>query len=91
MTRFLASNWIWILLIGGMLFMHLGHRHGGHMGGGMGGGRGGGHAGHEQEHDHHGAPTESGSLGEARPESEPGNADAGNQSEPTPAQRHGGC
>lgn len=30
----LSSNWIWILLIGGMLWMHLGmHRgHGGHGG-----------------------------------------------------------
>ena len=38
MTRFLAANWLWILLIGGMLYMHLGHGrrgHGGHMGHGM--------------------------------------------------------
>ena len=36
--NWLGSNWIWILLIGGMLWMHLGmHRgHGGH----------GGHGGH---------------------------------------------
>ena len=26
MTSFLAANWIWILLIGGFLFMHFGHR-----------------------------------------------------------------
>jgi hypothetical protein len=26
---FLATNWIWILLIGGMLFVHLRHRRGG--------------------------------------------------------------
>ena len=34
MLEFLSSNWLWILLIGGMLFMHLGHSrgHGGHMG-----------------------------------------------------------
>lgn len=36
MLEFLSSNWVWILLIGGMLFMHLGHGHGrghsGHMG-----------------------------------------------------------
>jgi hypothetical protein len=34
MLEFLSSNWVWILLIGGMLFMHLGHgrAHGGHMG-----------------------------------------------------------
>ena len=43
MLEFLSSNWLWILLIGGMLFMHLGH--GGH--GGHGGGTGqAGHAGH---------------------------------------------
>ena len=30
----LSSNWIWVLLIGGMLWMHLGmnHGHGGHGG-----------------------------------------------------------
>ena len=34
MLEFLSSNWLWILLIGGMLFMHLGHGrgHGGQMG-----------------------------------------------------------
>lgn len=34
MLEFLSGNWVWILLIGGMLFMHLGHGrgHGGHMG-----------------------------------------------------------
>lgn len=34
MLEFLSSNWVWLLLIGGMLFMHLGHGrgHGGHMG-----------------------------------------------------------
>lgn len=31
MLDFIATNWIWILLIGGMLFMHLGG-HGGHGG-----------------------------------------------------------
>lgn len=37
--NWLSNNWIWILLIGGMLWMHLGmHRsHGGHSG----------HGGHE--------------------------------------------
>ncbi len=29
MAHFLATNWIWILLIGGMLFVHLRHRGGG--------------------------------------------------------------
>ena len=32
MLEFLSSNWPWILLIGAMLFMHLGRGHGGHMG-----------------------------------------------------------
>lgn len=33
MLDFIGTNWIWILLIGGMLFMHLGHGgHGGHGG-----------------------------------------------------------
>ena len=46
MTQFLAASWIWILLIGGMLVMHLGHGrrmggmgHTGTMGGGCGGGQ----------------------------------------------------
>jgi hypothetical protein len=43
MSEFLSNNWVWILLIGGMVFMHLGHR-GGHRGGHGGhGGCGGGH------------------------------------------------
>lgn len=51
MIAFLSTNWIWILLIGAMLFMHLGH--GGHRShGAAGGGKdsvggcGGGHGGH---------------------------------------------
>lgn len=45
MLEFLSSNWLWILLIGGMLLMHLGHGrgHGGHMGGGSHGHSGSGH------------------------------------------------
>lgn len=40
MINFFLTYWIWILFIGGMLWMHLGHGgHGGH------GGCGGGHAG----------------------------------------------
>ena len=42
MLTFLSTNWLWILLIGGMLLMHLGHGgHGGHRGhgGGCGGGQ----------------------------------------------------
>jgi hypothetical protein len=45
MTQFLAANWIWVLLIGGMLVMRLSHRRRmGGMGqmGGTGGGCGGG-------------------------------------------------
>ena len=43
MVNFLASNWVWILFLGGMLVMHLGHGgHGGHRGG-----CGGGHSTHD--------------------------------------------
>ena len=46
MLEFLSNNWLWILLIGGMMFMHLGHGgHGGHGGGGGGSGQAG-HTGH---------------------------------------------
>ena len=39
MLNFLGANWWWMLLLGAMFFMHLGHgRHGG--------GCGAGHAGH---------------------------------------------
>ncbi len=52
MLEFLSINWVWILLIGGMLFMHRGHGsgHGGH--GGCGGHQ---HSGtdHEQADDEH--------------------------------------
>ena len=53
MLDFLSNNWVWILLIGGMLFMHLGHGggHGGH--GGEGGSRSG-HAGCGAGHQHSG-------------------------------------
>jgi hypothetical protein len=44
MLAFLAANWLWMLLIGGMLVMHLGHRHHGDGHGGCGGG--GEHTGH---------------------------------------------
>ena len=49
MFQFLNSNWVWILLIGGMLFMHLGH--GGHGGHGGGGGCGGHQHGSHQHSD----------------------------------------
>lgn len=42
MLSFLSANWLWILLIGGMVTMHL--RHGAHAGGSHGAGCGGGHA-----------------------------------------------
>lgn len=47
MLSFLSANWLWILLIGGMVTMHL--RHGSHAGASHGAGCGGGHAAH-QEH-----------------------------------------
>jgi hypothetical protein len=58
MTAFLAANWIWIVLVGSMVFMHLGHRHAGH--GGHGGGCGGGtqQPGEEPEPTSHGAHPE---------------------------------
>ena len=47
MAHFLASNWIWILLGAGMLYMHLGHRrHGRTSGMGGCGGHGAGHEAH---------------------------------------------
>jgi hypothetical protein len=49
MLTFLSNNWLWIVFLGGMLLMHLGHRHGG-AAGGHGAGCGGGHG------DHSGAP-----------------------------------
>lgn len=53
MLDFLSANWVWILLVGGMLYMHLGHRggHGGHGGGG-------GHDGHAHSNDRHESSTE---------------------------------
>ena len=38
MVRWLSANWIWVIVIGGMLWMHLGmHRgHGGHGGASQG-------------------------------------------------------
>lgn len=46
MLTFLSSNWLWIVLVGAMAFMHLGH---GSHGGGRGGGCCGGHAGSGQQ------------------------------------------
>lgn len=59
MIGFLTANWVWILLVGAMLWMHLGH--GGHSGHGGHGGCGGGHQNggtaqpdDQVEHPHHG-------------------------------------
>jgi hypothetical protein len=49
MLSFLSTYWLWILLIGGMLFMHLGHR------GGCG-------AGQSAAHGDHGAAGHPGSV-----------------------------
>jgi hypothetical protein len=46
MISFLSANWLWILVIGGMVTMHL--RHGSHAGGSHGAGCGGGHANHRE-------------------------------------------
>jgi hypothetical protein len=63
MAQFLQQNWLWVILIGGMLAMHFGgHRHGGQPGhgGGTHGGCGG-HAAHgtpgREEHQDHEPPT----------------------------------
>ena len=55
--RWLASNWIWIVVVAAMLWMHLGH--GGMHGGGHGAGR---HGDDEQAHGGHdgGSGTRSG-------------------------------
>ena len=55
MLDFVARNWIWIVLIGAMVAMHVRHGTGGHGsgGGGTGGGGGGcgaGHGGHQDNH-----------------------------------------
>ena len=60
MAHFLAANWIWILLVGGMLYMYVGRRRRGHMGhmggcGGHGTGRSGTASGAEDHR--HGGPV----------------------------------
>jgi len=77
--RWLSSNWIWLVVVGGMLWMHLGmHRgHGGH----------GGHAGQSHaDHDGSAAPQD-----ETLPTGE-GSQDE-HSSEPATARshRHRGC
>jgi len=44
--RWLSANWIWVVLIGAMLWMHLRH-------GAMHGGHGRGHDGHRDERRRH--------------------------------------
>lgn len=75
--RWLSANWIWLVVVGGMLWMHLGmHRgHGGH--GGHGGHSGHGRSTRPQEqgsstgHDTHAQPST------AEPDAEPGTAEVG--------------
>lgn len=61
MAQFLQQNWLWVILIGAMLAMHLGgHRHGGKSGHGVATHGGcGGHAEHgtsgREEHRDHGS------------------------------------
>ncbi len=89
MIRFLESNWIWILLIGGMLIMHAGHRHRGHAAGGMGGGQ----TGHDSGQDHYGGAGDSDQHG-GHPEPGPAPEDeapGGGRPASAPARRHGGC
>ncbi len=92
MTRFLEANWIWILLIGGMLAMHLRHRHGsqmnGHMGGHSRGGCGGGHSSPDDGNDQEQHDDAVDGRGHAdQPNLGPGD----DRSAPTSARRHGGC
>ena len=55
MLEFLSNNWLWILLVGGMLVMHLGHGAGPGAGHGAGHGAGqGGHGGCGGGHQHSG-------------------------------------
>lgn len=62
MAQFLQQNWLWVILIGAMLAMHLGgHRHGGQSGQGATHAGCGGHAAHgtpgREEHRDHGPAT----------------------------------
>lgn len=78
-VRWLSSNWIWLVVVGGMLWMHLGmHRgHGGH----------GGHGGQShRDHDVSTAPREQGSASGEGSHDEHGSAQAA-----TSSHRHRGC
>ena len=50
MLEFLSSNWVWILLVGAVLWMMVGH--GGHGGCGSHGHSGGQHGGHDHRGEH---------------------------------------
>jgi len=83
MVRWLSANWIWLVVVGGMLWMHLG-MHRGHGGHGIHGGHGG------QSHRGHDAST---APQEERSPAGPG-GDDGHGSEPAVASgshRHRGC
>jgi len=92
MTHFLATNWIWILLIGAVVLMHTSHRHGGGHMGGMGGGCGGGQMGHghqDNESSHTAGPAE---HAEPSSSTKADEVHAGDSSVPTTAATcHRGC
>lgn len=80
MIGFLTANWLWILLIGAMVAMHLGHgRHGnGHGGGGCGGGHAARHDGHDAGAGIDGEPGRGSSADPAHPSpAAPGPVSAG--------------
>ncbi len=86
MTRLLEANWIWILLIGAMLYMHFG-RHGGHMGhmGHMGGGN------QRDEVDHADHGTETTVQDSPDTATDVKGADHDHQSAPNSRHHQGGC
>ncbi len=82
--RWLSANWIWVVAIGGMLWMHLGmHRgHGGHSGhSGHGGSTRAQGQGSSTGHGRHARP------GTAEPSVAPGTAEVGAAGH----RRHRGC
>lgn len=82
--RWLSANWIWVVVVGGMLWMHLGmHRgHGGH------GGHGGSRRPQEQE-------SSTGHGSDAHDRSQPATAEPGTTPDRAEAgaagHRHHGC
>ena len=79
MLEFLSANWVWILLVGAMLWMMVGH--GGHGGCGSHGHSGGQHGGHDHRHEEPGAEpyTEDPHYPEGR---------TGGQADPAPRHHH---